>query len=67
MDFEKSIRQIVSEELDRRSPAVSLQPVAKFCKEHDLNRVTVWRGEKEGRWKVVRIGRKCFINPGQFK
>ena len=66
MNLEQSIRQIVCEELDKRTQTDTLIPLAQFCKEKNLNRVTVWRAEKEGRIKLDRIGKKIFVNQTQF-
>lgn len=65
-NFDETIRQIINEELDKRDTQTHLVPVAKFCSDHDLNRVTLWRQEKSGKLKVTRIGKKVFVDPGQF-
>jgi hypothetical protein len=66
MNIEETIRQIVCEEIDKREQATNLIPIADFCKNHNLSRVTVWRAEKSGKLKTVRIGKKVFVNPHQF-
>jgi len=66
MNLEESIRQIISEELDKRNQVDNLVPLAQFCKEKNLNRVTLWRAEKEGRIQLSRIGKKIFVNQSQF-
>ena len=65
-NLEDEIKKMISAELDRRSAATELQPVAKFCKDKNISRVSLWRHEKQGKIKIVRIGSKLFINPAQF-
>lgn len=65
MSLEESIRKIVVDELSKHQPE-ELQSISEFCKAKKISRITLWRAEKEGRIKLVRIGRKVFINPGQF-
>lgn len=65
-NIETLIRKIVSEELDKAKLNTELVSVTEFCNRHGLNRVTLWRAEKEGRVKVVRIGTRVFLNPNQF-
>lgn len=64
--IEETIRQIVADELNKHHQREELQSISEFCKAKKISRITVWRAEKEGRLKLVRIGRKVFINPGQF-
>ncbi len=66
MSIEETIRAIVTDELDKREHKKDLVPVSTFCKAHNLSRITVWRQERQGKLKVVRIGRKVFIQPNQF-
>lgn len=66
MDLEQSIRKIICEELDKRQQGNDLIPLADFCKSKNINRVTIWRHEKEGRIKLDRIGKKVFVNSSQF-
>jgi DNA-binding transcriptional regulator PaaX len=65
MNIEEIVRGIVRDELTRQQPE-SLQPLAKFCKEQGISRVSLWRLEKSGRIQIIRIGKRCFINPQQF-
>ena len=65
-NFETLIRQIVHEELSKRSDETELVSVPEFCRKHAISRVTLWRAEKEGRVKVTRIGKRVFLNPNQF-
>jgi len=67
MNIEETIRQIVKDELRKQEKHSSLTPVAKFCEDHNVSRVTLWRAEKKGRLKTVRIGRKVFVDDNQFK
>jgi hypothetical protein len=66
MSLEESIRKIVKDEIEKRNQKTELVPVADFCKDKNLSRITIWRGEKQGKFKLTRIGRKVFINPQQF-
>lgn len=66
MNLEESIRQIVSDEIGKQLQAANLIPIADFCKSKNINRVTLWRHEKEGRIKLDRIGKKVFVNQAQF-
>ncbi len=66
MNLEESIRQIVSEELDKRDQSSKLTPQDQFCKEKNLSRTTVWRARRSGQLETVTIGRKVFVNESQF-
>jgi len=66
MSFEETVRAMITDELDKRERKSELQPVAQFCKDKHISRVSLWRHEKQGRVKIVRIGSKLFINPDQF-
>jgi predicted DNA-binding transcriptional regulator AlpA len=66
MNLEEHIRKIVAEELDKRQQAQELVSITEFCQANKIHRNTIWRHEKEGRLKLIRIGRKVFINPQQF-
>jgi len=65
-DLETSIKQMINAELDRRAAATELVPMDLFCQQKKISRVTMWRKEKEGTVKVIRIGKKLFVNPTQF-
>jgi len=41
-------------------------PIAEFCAKTKTWRSTIWRLEKRGEVKLIRIGRSVFINPDQF-
>lgn len=64
---EKSIKQLIAEELDRRQKENELISLADFCSRFNVSRTTVWRAEKGNKLKCVRIGKKIFINPNQFQ
>ena len=64
--IEETIRQIVADELSKRQQNEELQSVSDFCRTKHISRVTLWRAEKEGRIKLVRIGRKVFVPSQQF-
>lgn len=36
-------------------------PLRQFCKEKNISRTTIWRAEKRGELKLIRIGRKVFV------
>ena len=57
---------MINAELDRRAAATELVPMDLFCQQKKISRVTMWRKEKEGTVKVIRIGKKLFVNPTQF-
>lgn len=66
MTLDEHIRKIVAEELAKHQSSADIVPVAEFCKVKNIHRNTVWRAEKEGRIKLIRLGKKVFINPQQF-
>ncbi|UYN88140.1 MAG: hypothetical protein KIT51_07815 [Cyclobacteriaceae bacterium] len=66
MSLEENIRKIVAEEIQKAGKQSDLVPLAEFCKEKNLSRVTVWRAEKQGKMKLTRIGKKVFVSPQQF-
>lgn len=62
MSLEDIIRQIVRDELLNVKSGSKLIPVSQFCKEKNISRVTLWRAEKAGKCKIVRIGKKTFVD-----
>lgn len=66
MTIDEIIRKMIIEELDKRERKSELIPVADFCKEKKISRVTIWRAEKSGQIKLTRIGKSVFIDMNQF-
>lgn len=66
MSLEQTIRNMISEELDKRQQSDNLIPMSEFCAKKNLSRTTIWRNEKQGEIKLTRIGRKIFIDQSQF-
>lgn len=64
--FEEMIREIVRDELKKEQDRNNVISVAEFCRINGISRATMWRHEKSGKAKIVRIGRKVFIDPAQF-
>lgn len=64
--LESLIRQIVADELAKTQRMGELQSIAEFCKARKISKVTLWRAEKQGRIKLVRIGKRVFIDSTQF-
>jgi predicted DNA-binding transcriptional regulator AlpA len=71
MGLEENLRKIVSdllrEELDKLHRSDDLIPVSEFCRQKGLSRTTIWRQERQGQLRIVRIGRRLFINSAQFR
>ena len=66
MNLEESIRKIVVEEIDKRQQKDEYVPIAEFLQSKKLSRLTIRRQELEGKVKLIRIGKRVFINPSQF-
>jgi hypothetical protein len=64
--FEAIFQKWISDELDRREGRNTLTPLNTFCQKRNLSRTTMWRGEKQGRWKLTRIGKKIYVDESQF-
>jgi hypothetical protein len=67
MSLEESIRKIVGEEIRKAGNQPEFVPLADFCREKKISRVTVWRQEKLGTIKLSRIGRRIFVNTNQLQ
>ncbi len=65
MDLEHQIRKIVQDELNKIEHMPRLVPLQKFCDDLGINRVTIWRAEKEGRLQLTRIGTRIFVDANQ--
>lgn len=66
MSIEETIRELINQELDKRTQSADIVPVEQFCQDKGVSRITIWRAEKEGRLKVVRIGKRKFIDTRQW-
>lgn len=64
--LEKTIRQLISEELDKRQQS-DIVPASEFCKKKGISRITLWRAERSGGIKITRIGKRCFVDQSQFR
>lgn len=67
MNLEESIKQMISDELDKRQVNVELTPISIFCERNNISRTTLWRAEKAGRLQTYRIGRRVFVKGNQFQ
>lgn len=65
MSLEENIRKMIADEMGR-AKSVELVPVDEFCEQKEISRTTLWRSEKRGQIKLVRIGRRVFIDVSQF-
>ena len=59
------IRKIIIEELGNREQN-NLIHQSDFCKNNNISRTTIWRMQKEGKLKIIKLGRKVFIQTNQF-
>lgn len=68
MSFDEIMRKAVAEEIEKQQQKTERLPIpiAKFCRDTNISRATMWRREKDGTAKLIRIGRKVFIDPQQF-
>ncbi|MFZ2904601.1 MAG: hypothetical protein WAZ98_00230 [Cyclobacteriaceae bacterium] len=67
MNFEETIREMITAELEKRDQKNQIVPVQKFCEQHDISRTTVWRAIKNGRIQASYIGKRVFIKTDSIK
>jgi hypothetical protein len=65
--LEQQIRSIVADEISKRKGESNLVAIADFCKSKNISRVTLWRSEREGKTKLVRIGSRVFVDENQWR
>lgn len=68
MSLEQTIRNMISEELDKRlNQGPDYRSVADACQKLDLSRTSLWRGIKKGEVKSITIGNRRLIDINQFQ
>lgn len=60
-NWEESFKVFIRDEVQKLEKKNHHIPVAQFCKENNISRVTLWRAEKNGTLKLQRIGKKVFV------
>lgn len=58
-----TIEEFLKQKIKESLSAKDYQPIPlmEFCERNKISRTSVWRAEKSGQLKLIRVGRKIFV------